>query len=106
MQKVNQEIYAKLIKHLIKHDATIEQLAKKTGLHKVTVGSLVRTFKKNNLVHICDWQKDALGRDQTMVVRWGFSKDKPRFAFSAADRQRLSRLRKKTNWITPLLVDP
>lgn len=100
MQKVNQEIYAKLIKFLMNNDATLSQIADKTGLHVITVGNLMQTFRKHKLVHICEWDMDRLGRDQTMVIRWGAGKDVKRFKMSGRDRQRLCRARKKAQVIT------
>jgi hypothetical protein len=110
MQKVNQEIYAKLIKYLISNDATLGQIADKTGLHVITVGNLMKTFRKHKLVHICEWNEDRLGRDQTMVIRWGEGKDLKRFRMSSKERQRLHRARKKQvsthpiSLLKPLLV--
>lgn len=95
MQKVNQEIYAKLIKFLINNDATLKQLANESGLHVVTASNLIKTFRKHKLVHICEWEMDKLGRDQTMVIRWGEGKDVKRFKMSGKERQRLCRARKK-----------
>ena len=102
MQKVNQEIYAKLIKYLINNDATLSQIADKTGLHVVTVGNLMKTFRKHKLVHICEWNTDRLGRDQTMVIRWGEGKDVKRFRMSGRERQRLHRERKREIAIHPI----
>jgi hypothetical protein len=96
MQKVNQEIYAKLIKYLISNDATLRQLADESGLHIVTVGNLIKTFKSHKLVHICEWEMDKLGRDQTMVIRWGEGKDIKRFKMSGKERQRKYREHKKS----------
>lgn len=113
MQKVNQEIYAKLIKFLIGNDATLSQIAEETGLHIITVGNLMKTFRRHKLVHICEWHIDRLGRDQTMVIRWGEGKDVKRFRMSNKERQRLHRARKKAQVIThpvslirPLSVGP
>jgi predicted ArsR family transcriptional regulator len=100
MQKVNQEIYAKLIKFLMNNDATLSQIADKTGLHVITVGNLMQTFRKHKLVHVCDWLPDRMGRDATMVIRWGAGRDVKRFRMSGKERQRLCRERKKAQVIT------
>jgi len=95
MNKVNQETYALAIKFLINNDATFQQIADETGLHIVTISKLIKTFKKHKLVHVCDWLPDRLGRDATMVIRWGEGKDLKRFRMSSKDRQRLHRESKK-----------
>jgi transcription initiation factor IIE alpha subunit len=95
MVKINQETYARLIKYLLSNDATVHDLHNETGLHKVTVSRLIRTFRKHKLVHICDWEADKRGRDQTMVIKWGQGKDKKRFSMTSTERQRLCRERKK-----------
>jgi len=100
MQKINQEVYAKLLKFLISNDATLKQLADESGLHVITVGNLIKTFRKHKLVHICEWEMDRLGRDQTMIIRWGEGKDIKRFRMSGKERQRLHRARKKAQVIT------
>jgi hypothetical protein len=95
MVKINQETYARLIKYLLSNDATVHDLHNETGLHRVTVSRLIRTFRKHKLVHICDWETDKWGRDQTMVFKWGQGKDKKRFSMTSAERSRLYRQRKK-----------
>jgi len=107
MNKVNQRTYALAIKFLINNDATIKQLAEETGLHPVTVGSLMKTFRKYKLAHIYEWEADSRGRDNTMVIRWGEGKDAKRFKMSGRDRQRLCRARKKEVSIHPIsLIKP
>jgi hypothetical protein len=100
MHKVNQETYAKLIKFLTKNDATLQQLADESGLHVITAGNLIKTFRKYKLVHICEWEMDRLGRDNKMIIRWGEGKDVKRFRMSNKERQRLHRARKKAQIIT------
>lgn len=97
MVKINQETYALAIKYLIKNDATIHQLAEETGLHYVTASSLIKTFRKHKLVHVCDWEQDKRGRDQTIVIRWGSGSDKKRYSMTTAERSRLYRARRKNN---------
>ena len=100
MTKVNQEIYAKTIKYLMKNDSTLKQLSKETNLNIITMGKLIRVFRKHKLIHVCDWEIDRLGRDQIMVLRWGNGKDAKKFSMSAKERQRLHRARKKAQIIT------
>ena len=95
MTKINQEIYAKAIKYLMKNDSTLKKLAKETTLNMITVGRLIRVFRKHKLIHVCEWETDRLGRDQIMVLRWGDGKDAKKFCMSAKDRQRIHRARKK-----------
>ena len=100
MYKVNQESYALAIKFLMSNDATFQQVADETGLHVITISKLIRIFKKHKLVHVCDWLPDRMGRDATMVIRWGAGRDVKRFKMSGRDRQRLCRARKKAQVIT------
>ncbi len=100
MTKINQEVYAKAIKYLMSNDATLKQLSKETSLNIITVGKLIRIFRKYKLIHVCDWENDRLGRDQIMVIRWGDGKDLKRFKMSGKERQRLCRARKKAQVIT------
>lgn len=100
MTKINQEIYAKAIKYLMNNDATLKKLSEEINLSIITVGKLIRIFKKYKLIHVCDWENDRLGRDQIMVIRWGEGKDLKRFKMSAKERQRLHRARKKAQTIT------
>lgn len=100
MTKINHEVYAKTIKYLMSNDATLKKLSEEINLNIITVGKLIRVFRKHKLIHVCDWENDKLGRDQIMVIRWGDGKDLKRFKMSAKERQRLHRARKKAQTIT------
>lgn len=92
--KVNQDTYARLFKVLLHEVSTAHELAEETGLHVVTVQSLMRTLKKHKVVHVCEWEADRLGRDVTPVYKLGVGKDKPRHKFTARERQARHRAKK------------
>ena len=94
MIKVNQSTYARAIRLLMDDPLTAHELAEETGLHIVTAQSLMRAFKKYKVVHVCEWEKDRLGRDATPVYKLGKGKDKPRHKFTAAERQARARQKK------------
>lgn len=94
MYKVNQEAYARLFKILIHEDATAHDLAEETGLHLVTIQTLMRCFKKHKLVHVSAWEPDLKGRDCTPVYTWGEGKDKARRRKSRAKIAKDYRARK------------
>jgi predicted ArsR family transcriptional regulator len=94
--KVNQDMYARLLKMLLDDPITAHELAEETGMHIITAQSLMRTMKKHHVVHVCAWEADRLGRDVTPVYKLGGGKDKARHKFTAAERQARYRA-KKTN---------
>lgn len=94
MIKLNQEMYALLIKSLIKEDQTASSLMDITGLHRVTIQSFMRICRKHKIIHISDWEPDVMGRDAYHVYRFGGGKDKPRYKVSAKERTRKYRAAK------------
>jgi predicted ArsR family transcriptional regulator len=95
VNKVNQDTYAKVLKLLLSRPVSAYEIVDETGLHIVTAQSLMRTFKKNEVVHVCSWRQDSKGRDTTPVYEIGFKKDKPRRALTPAQRQQRHRDKKK-----------
>ena len=94
MKKVNQDTYARVFKILLTEPSTAHELAEETGLHSVTVQSLMRTLKKHKVVHVCEWEVDRLGRDVTPVYKLGEGRDKKRRRLTTAERHARSRARK------------
>jgi hypothetical protein len=62
---------ARFIKALLTAPMTRYQLADFTGMHYDTIQRLVKTLKDENVVHICQWNRDALGRHQNPVYSLG-----------------------------------
>ena len=94
MMKVNQDMYARAMRMLLDDPITAHELAADTGMHLITAQELMRTFKKHKVVHVCDWEKDRLGRDTTPVYQLGKGKDKPRHKFTTAERTARYRAKK------------
>lgn len=95
MHKVNQDTYARLFSLLLDDPLTAHDAAEETGMHVVTAQGLMRTLKKHKVVHVCEWETDALGRDTTPVYKLGRGKNKPRHKSTAAERQARSRAKKR-----------
>lgn len=79
MHKVNQESYALIFKALMKEPQTISMLEEVTGLHRVTLYRLFRTFRKHKIVHVSGWDQDSRGRDAFHIFTLGKGKDVPKF---------------------------
>lgn len=94
MNKVNQETYALLFKELLNAPSSTYELSEVTGLHLVTVQSLMRTLKKHKVVHISAWDTDKLGRDCTPIYAFGKGKNAARRKMSASDRTARYRAKK------------
>lgn len=94
LNKVNQETYGLLFKRLMTDPATAHELADVTGLHIITVQSLMRTLKRHKVVHITDWETDRLDRDTTPVFRMGGGRDKARRRMTRAEIAKRYRERK------------
>ena len=86
--RVNQDAYVRVVKALLQEPQTASSIEEITGLHRITVQRLFRTFKKHDVVHIVDWEPDSRGRDAFGVYALGKGRDKPKFRMS---RQEISR---------------
>jgi hypothetical protein len=71
----NHKNIARFIKALLTAPMTRYQLADFTGMHYDTIQRLVKTLKEENVVHICQWNRDALGRHQNPVYSLGEGMD-------------------------------
>jgi hypothetical protein len=71
IHKVNQEAYAVLIKELMQHPCTPQDLADVSGLHPLTVRDLMRTFRRHKIVHIAAWEAN----NRTAVWSLGKGRD-------------------------------
>jgi predicted ArsR family transcriptional regulator len=93
--KVNQETYALVFKHLLTEEASAHELADVSGLHSITVQSLMRTLKKYKVVHVCGWDKDGMGRDTTPIYKLGVGKNVSRTRMTRAQVVARYRAKKK-----------
>lgn len=91
--KVNQETYARVFASLLHGPATCHELVVETGLHLVTMQSLMRCLKKHKVVHIVAWEKDTRGRDTTAVFAFGIGVNKKRSKMTPAERTAAYRAR-------------
>jgi hypothetical protein len=87
--------YTLLIRHLTLHDSTVAQLLEVTGLHRQTVGNILRAFHKLDVIHITNWLPDGTGRQQTPIYRWGVGIDVKRRVLTGAERQQRQRDKRK-----------
>ena len=97
MNKTTQDTYALALKLLMSRPASAHEIVKETGLHIVTAQRFMRTLKKHEVIHICNWRQDSRGRDAIPVYDIGFRKDKPRRAMTQAQRQQRCRAKKEKN---------
>jgi len=67
----NHKNVAMFIKALLTAPMNLHQIAEFTGMHYDTIHKLMKTLKNENLVHICDWGRDCLGRAQRPVYSLG-----------------------------------
>jgi len=95
MMKINAYSQAQLIKLLLDGDLNCKELAEESGLHYVTVLQYTRELHRAGASHIVRWEKDDRGRDQTRIYKLGRGKDVKRETFTAAERQRRARAKKK-----------
>ncbi|MFM7012550.1 MAG: hypothetical protein ACKO0Z_25005 [Betaproteobacteria bacterium] len=95
--KVGAMSYAKLLKNLIPGTLTCTELAEATGLHVLTVYDYTKAMYKEKVIHITDWDLDAMGRETIRIYRFGPGTDakptrKPRSVISAEYRARKKHL--------------
>jgi hypothetical protein len=76
----NHRNVALFIKALITAPMTRSAMAEFTGMHRTTIDRLIFTLKAEDVVHICDWKADSLGRMQTPIysVGGGIDAEKPK----------------------------
>ena len=94
-RRINAISHAKLLRALVDGPATAHELAAESGLSEWTVASHLRSFEEELLVHVCGWEQDSLGRDQTAIYKWGKGKNAPKRAASNSEHCKAYRERKK-----------
>lgn len=93
--KINAISFAKMCRLMMPGIYTMEQLAEKTGLHKVTVMHYARELYREEVCHIAQYAIDPLGRPNAIVYKLGAGKNAKRVSKSRAEIARSFRLRKK-----------
>lgn len=86
---------AKLTRALLEGPCSIQELQSVSGLSVNTIHSYMRALRKEKVVHISAWEKDATGRDSFRVYKLGLGKDVPRSRKSKAQIARECRKRKQ-----------
>tara|TARA_B110000305_G_C19237641_1_gene538316 strand:+ start:341 stop:670 length:330 start_codon:yes stop_codon:yes gene_type:complete len=87
--RVNAYLFAKTWRmfadgrHVSAHDL-VESLEVATR----TAWLWLRTLHEMRCIHVVDWKKDTIGRDQTPVYADGDGFDKPKYKRTLADRRR------------------
>lgn len=92
--KVNQDMYARVFKHLLTDTATSHEVVEITGMHLLTAYSLMRSLHKHKVVHIVGWHADGKDRDTTPIFKMGVGKDVPRRKLTSAQRQARARAKR------------
>jgi hypothetical protein len=77
MIKINQILYAKMIRMLV-DGCSAQTICLETGLHLVTAQSYLRSLHREGAVHIIGWVKNKRGADTTQIFKLGVGEDKPR----------------------------
>jgi predicted ArsR family transcriptional regulator len=69
---------AAFLKAMLSGPMTMYQISEATGIYYDTVTGLMKVLKAENVVHICDWSRDSMGRRQTAVYSLGGGDDAPK----------------------------
>jgi hypothetical protein len=86
---------AKITRALLEGPCSIRELQVISGLSVNTLHTYMRALRKEGVIHICGWEKDATGRDSLRVYKLGAGKDAPRTRKSKAQIARECRKRKQ-----------
>ena len=86
---------AKVTRALLDGPCSVGELKIASGLSTNTLHEYMRALRKESVVHICAWEKDATGRESLRVFKLGAGKDKPRGKKSKAEIARDCRKRKQ-----------
>lgn len=85
---------AKITRALLDGPCSILELRLVSGLNISTLHEYMRALRKEGVVHICGWEKDATGRESLRIFKLGADKDAPRAKKSKAQIARECRKRK------------
>jgi hypothetical protein len=86
---------AKVTRALLDGPCSIRELQVISGLSTNTLHEYMRALRKEHVIHICAWEKDATGRESLRVFKFGPGKDHPRGKKSKALIARECRQRKQ-----------
>jgi hypothetical protein len=86
---------AKVTRALLEGPCSVSELQAASGLSIGTLHAYMRALRKEGVLHICGWEKDATGRDNLRVFKLGAGKDRPRTKKSKAQIAKECRARKQ-----------
>jgi hypothetical protein len=86
---------AKVTRALLDGPCSVRELQTISGLSNTTLHEYMRALRKEQVVHICAWEKDATGRESLRVFKLGAGKDVPRGKKTKAQVARECRKRKQ-----------
>ena len=86
---------AKVISALLEGPCSVPELVGLSGLSANTVHEYMRALRKEGVVHIGAWEKDATGRESLRIFKFGPGKDVPRGKKTKAQIAKECRQRKK-----------
>lgn len=97
---------AKVMKTLLDGPSTVAELQDASGLSVSTLYEYLRALRKEGVVHVAGWEKDATGRESVRVFKLGPGKDVPRQRKSKAQIARECRQRKSVAKMLQLIAAP
>ena len=86
---------AKVTRALLDGPCSAADLQIASGLNIKTLYEYLRALRKESVVHICAWEKDATGRESLRIFQLGTGKDKLRQKKTKAQVSRDCRKRKQ-----------
>ena len=97
---------AKIMRALLDGPCSMPELQHSSGLSSNTLHGYMRALRKEGVVHISGWEKDATGRDSLRVFKLGPGKDAPRRRKPKAQVARECRKRKQEAMMLKLFASP
>jgi DNA-binding transcriptional ArsR family regulator len=97
---------AKIMRTLLDGPSTVPELQEISGLSVSTLYEYLRALRKEGVVHVSGWEKDATGRESLRVFKLGPGKDAPRQRKSKAQIARECRQRKSVANLLRLMASP
>ncbi len=95
MVKVNAMSFAKMMRCLLDGPSTIRDVMHETGLHYVTVREYLAALHREEVIHICAWDRDSRNVPTIKVYALGEKTDAARPRQTAGERQARYRNRKR-----------
>lgn len=104
MRKQDKHCVDVLLRALEENDMTYKEMAAISGFSVFGLVRIIKRLKQEGLVHVCGYNKDAMGRDTIKIYRYGKGKDAKRSKLPGAEKQRMYVERKKIKLIPTSLL--